>query len=818
VLEVLYVFTKKRKTKTTAIMKFAASVSSLAFGFSSSFWSQCIITEVYALNILLTSSVFYFLLRYLREKRLNLLYLSSFLFGLGLTNHQTMVLFAPLIVIILLFKDLKIYMNFKAIIIVILFFSLGFSIYLYFPMRAAVNPLLNWGDPENLAKFKNHLLRSQYEGIETPKRTLEIFYDQILKYIELYIKEFSLVPFLFFLFGFVILYKNHRFLFFTTLGILLSSSIFFILYTNFQLISRDIFLVKFFFIPSYLSLPLCIGALLYWLYNNEWGKINSTTLVSLLGIAIFTFPFIHNYYEDNRKENFITLDYGRNLVNSISKNGIAFMDRDMEIFTLYYMQLVEGLRRDITVYDRSGILRKDLYGDDFSTLDPKEKLKRQDDAELALFKEKLSLKKEDGNSQDIYYVPPIEMNNMNGYELVPSGILYEVKSKESALIEPDNIYNTIERGIADDRVFKDYTTRAICMVYYKEIGDNLVFKGDTDAGFAYYDKASDIAGDIGIMHTYLGQTYSDMGQHARALEEHRILADLDPGSNIYQYNLGLAYLNLGDKEKAKEHFQKSIGINPRFNLVYNQLGKMAEDERDYERAAGYYHEVMKIDPKYPDIYNTLGDLYIRMKDYDTAINYLSKVLSFLPKYPEAIYNLARAYEAKGEITFAAIQYRKACELSQYVGPNPPDFMKKACERFIELKKEELPMNTGDKTGTVSEMDKAQLLTKAGQLSEAAKIYEDIIKKEPKNKEAYNMLGYVYDLTGKPDQAQKMYLKAIEIDPKFASAYNNLGASCANQKKYKLARQYWQKAVEFDPSMEQAKGNLRQMDAMGLGKE
>ena len=71
---------------------------------------------------------------------------------------------------------------------------------------------------------------------------------------------------------------------------------------------------------------------------------------------------------------------------------------------------------------------------------------------------------------------------------------------------------------------------------------------------------------------------------------------------------------------------------------------------------------------------------------------------------------------------------------------------------------------------------------------------------------------------KPEDAQKMYLKAIEIDPKFASAYNNLGASCANQKKYKLARQYWEKAVELDLSMIQAKGNLKQMDAMGLGKE
>jgi len=817
VLEALLVFMSAKSKKQIDIMQSAALFSSFTFGFSRSFWSQCVITEVYTLNMLILSSIFFLIFKYIRKRKLTFLYAASFLFGIGLTNHHTMILFFPVFFGMIIFKEFKLFINPKILIVAILLFSLGFSIYLYFPFRSAVKPEFDWGEPDNWENFKSHILRTQYKDIEKEKRSLEKTYDQFLKYIELYIEEFSLIPFLVFATGLIISYKSNRFIFFTILGIIIFSSITFIIYTNFKLIPRDIFLVKFFFIPSYLSLSLCTGIFLFFLHERLNDKLQFSYLPLIAGIIITFFPLFFNYHENDRSRNFITLDYGRNLFNNISKNGIVFVDRDMEVFTLYFEQIVEGLRQDVTIYDRSGLLRKDLYGKDFLGLNFKDRTKRQDTAELKLMQPTINEPVDSEKSKEIYYVPPRDMTGLTGFELFPSGIVYKVGIIGDKTQRFDNPIDTIERGIADESVFKDYTTRAICMVYYKQLGDYYCYISDYDAGFKMYDRASEIAGDIRIIHTYLGQTYSDMGQNQRALKEHNLLADLEPNSHIYRFNLGLAYANSGDNEKAKQEFKKTIELDPSFFMAYNQLGDMAKKESDFEKAAEYYKMVMRIKPEYPDIYNTLGVLFIEQEKYDTAIDYLRKVLSFLPKYPEAIYNLGRAYEGKGLINPALKEYEKACQLSQFTGPNPPEIIKKACNRLFELQNQVVSTDPEEKTVDKNQIEKAQIYATARQFDKAVRIYEDLIKDDPNNKEAYNNLGYTYDLMGKFDQAEKMYLKALELDPDYASVYNNLGASCANQKKYKLARKYWEKAIELDPTLEHAKSNLKQLNAYGLGK-
>ena len=196
----------------------------LLYAFNHTLWSQSTIVEVYSLNALFLIGLMLLTYYWMNNpKNIKVFLLTGFIFGLGLTNHQTLVLIglglmagicvtdkklfrdclACLFIAIagyLFFKvskfsgtdpaalrvrNLQILMGFIfAIAPVGLFFIefklmtewkrtigiglltiLGLSFYLYMPFSSEQNPPMNWGNPRTAEGFEHALFRGQYERI-----------------------------------------------------------------------------------------------------------------------------------------------------------------------------------------------------------------------------------------------------------------------------------------------------------------------------------------------------------------------------------------------------------------------------------------------------------------------------------------------------------------------------------------------------------------------------------------------------------------------------------------------------------------------------
>ncbi len=89
---------------------FAAGVlGGLSLGFLESLWSQSVIIEVYSLNAFVFSLILLFMLRWLYDPgRLLWGFLTLLFYGLGLTNHQTLLLFAPALLLFVAFVNWRI--------------------------------------------------------------------------------------------------------------------------------------------------------------------------------------------------------------------------------------------------------------------------------------------------------------------------------------------------------------------------------------------------------------------------------------------------------------------------------------------------------------------------------------------------------------------------------------------------------------------------------------------------------------------------------------------------------------------------------------
>ena len=140
-------------------LSLAAAFAALAFGFSSTFWSQALMTKggLYGLNAFITALLLLMLLKIKKEagsNRLKNLRLLAIISGFGLANHNTI---APLIPFVLLYALYLVTFDFKDRLKRAFWFSIygiycgalalvfALLIYMYLPLRSAANPPIDWG-------------------------------------------------------------------------------------------------------------------------------------------------------------------------------------------------------------------------------------------------------------------------------------------------------------------------------------------------------------------------------------------------------------------------------------------------------------------------------------------------------------------------------------------------------------------------------------------------------------------------------------------------------------------------------------------------
>jgi hypothetical protein len=140
-------------------------LSVLAFAFSSTFWSQAVIAEVYTLHSLLVASILWLLLGErgsgdgpgIEEARR---WQATFLLtGLSLTNHLTTVLLVPATGLALLWDRPR--LRAKDWLAAGGLFLLGLSVYLFIPLRW---PALNDGRWMTLRDFMSYVTGGQFHG------------------------------------------------------------------------------------------------------------------------------------------------------------------------------------------------------------------------------------------------------------------------------------------------------------------------------------------------------------------------------------------------------------------------------------------------------------------------------------------------------------------------------------------------------------------------------------------------------------------------------------------------------------------------------
>ena len=328
----------------------------LFLGFTTVFWSKTAIAEVYSFNGFLIACICFWILSYNRDKRKSQLYLIFLTTGLALSNHYPLVLLTGVGLVFLLDRrDLHPSDFFKGL----LFLGLGLTPYLYLFIRA-LDPELqyNFGKLSDFGMVLSHISRKYYlneaGGTLWDKGVLAF---TVLKAIVTDFLFASLVLFFGIAISFVEKWKYRT----PLLIAALSPSLGVILMLTFRSEDQYKTLLLDYLIPTFIFLAVFLSIGLKTIMNQYVkNKVIQICLLLVLLITQVGFNFSSSSHHNDK----LAEMWGSELLDSLKPRSILILCGGGQFqFPIYYLQLIKGVRRDVTIYDRYSAFTKDnLYG------------------------------------------------------------------------------------------------------------------------------------------------------------------------------------------------------------------------------------------------------------------------------------------------------------------------------------------------------------------------------------------------------------------------------------------------------------------------
>ena len=536
--------------------RIAALAGALSLAFSLEFWEQSVIAEVYSLNALITAACMLLLILWGESRQNRLVYLAGFLFGAGLANHHVLLLCAPAFAVyVVAIAGLR-WGAWTMHLITLALALAGLSIYLYLPIRSMANPAMDWGNPETWPAFVDVVTRAQYRFIITDgPRSWERFFEQLVTFGGVYLKQFTPGICLFDSFGIVVLWKRERLalcamLMLVWLGTVLGG----ILIPNFGPDRLSTWLNTTYWIPAYLVTALFIGAAVAGVCAATPRAPVRAVVAIVLCIAAVGAPLAANWNHNDKSRYYLASDYARNILATLAPGAIYFGDSDLSLFPVMYYQIVERMRTDVLIANPYGYPIESVYRDmPGSARATFAKIPTEQDEQI-IFEWLVH-----SSGRPVYTTV---QRRGDGIRVYNEGLLYRYAPANQS-VRPDSPWDRYVWHSIDESDFEDdWSAEVILSEYYFARGRTEFDAGRRASGLNAFERAANIARENKEMLNNIGCAAAGYGLYEDALRYFGQACALDPAFHMARMNLGRAYMKQKRFDLAKAEFDRVLDSAP----------------------------------------------------------------------------------------------------------------------------------------------------------------------------------------------------------------------------------------------------------------
>jgi hypothetical protein len=327
--------------------RIAAAIAALALAATPTFWQWSLEAEVFPLNNLLAAVLILLLMFWdAQPSKTRFLIGAFFVAGLGLTNHQTIVLIGPAFCFVLWRQREILRAQPQILLVGIVVFVIGLLPYGYVLWAVARHPAYSWGNVSSLHDLIGLITRRSYGStqlVNTPGYTGGAPWPRLAAFFI----SFGWLGAVLICAGGIEAYRSRRWYFWFTLLASVFAGPFFIWITNLNLQSApsSLFVLQRFFLLSHVVLAplMAFGIVLIANVTARWWPILSQRLVTAVCLVAIGATVAINYRRLDQSQNFVARRFAEDVISQAQPRSILLVSGDGFAFPLIYLQKVEHI-------------------------------------------------------------------------------------------------------------------------------------------------------------------------------------------------------------------------------------------------------------------------------------------------------------------------------------------------------------------------------------------------------------------------------------------------------------------------------------------
>lgn len=500
----------------------------LIFAFSSTFWKISGYVKMYSLLSLFVVLCFFIVTAWEKKHDTRLLLLLAFVYGLAVSNHMLAATFGPSLLYLVFVTDKRAIR--KHIGSLILLFLFGLSVYLYLPIRATGNPVIDWGKPNTISKFLDYaFIGMAHEKMFKASifQTLGFFKEHLVTVV---FRQFTPFILILALPGGVWFFTRYRRLFYFLLITILINTILGV--TVYAKISELVDMEAYHF-PSFICLAIFIAAGIFYLLKRLPKPLALIPILPLLLLHWKASDYSRYYF---------AYDFGRNLIKDLPEKTILFNRIDLDVFPLWYHQNIENLREDVACFPIH-FLRRPWFVQKILDLHPWVKTTLVDGMYEDVLKAIISSNKEKFPIYYTFFRPDDRIDVPYLDRLSKDGLVYRLGMGMGAEDRPKQEHWFGYRGVFDKSINKDVWAKEILYsysYYYADLGQYWLNQGKMDRAIAHLERSLDFDPRNASYMGALGAAYGVAGRFKDAVRVLERAVELEPNNPTFAEYLTMA--------------------------------------------------------------------------------------------------------------------------------------------------------------------------------------------------------------------------------------------------------------------------------------
>ena len=596
----------------------AAGLTAIGLGLTPVMWSNATGIEVYGLNLLFISLILACAVKWIQTARDHWLYIGGLVYGFSAGNHATVSFFLPGLLLLVLIHARQ--HRLRHLVYLSFYFLVGFSVYLYLPIRANAGAGFDFGFPIDWERFFSHITDRKDAGTHFDAAQAGTLWYYLSHFVRKTVPTafwFTGLPLV--IIGVLGIWRRYWALVLAAALMAFVNVVFFIKWTD-----------SVAFLPTWLIIFLFVGAGLAALFHKlPLGILGSSRFWLWMGgvFAIVLICVIAVQYPDrNRSQAFLSTEAFRGDFESLPPEAIS-------ITAIFYFhqsayQDIFRLRPDVTVMGLSDFTNPRAFHPITPDRFPLVRVPKGEynfDTGVSYLGKFIAVNLDD--KRDIYWLsndldsifhlhlkPALDML----FRFSPNKINNLSDSESRELV--DRLISRLYSQIQDDGFLTDSGLQAYYFDLFINVSKYLGFKGQFKDGLALLKMFEDLLGPAG--------------------------ADC-----------------LSIKEQSA--LDNSIGA------FLFQMGYLQEAEKRFRQA------ITKVPLKH-DYWALLGRLLLKTNRMDEALKVLNRAVELDPARPEALFYLGEYYRIMGQKQKAEEYYRQSLALAK--DPMFKDIIQKAHQK------------------------------------------------------------------------------------------------------------------------------------------